>query len=248
MSLRPGPYRGQDKLPGWWTGLRGVPLMLLAIPFVPALFLALAGGHGRLIGGCVAGLAGIGLAVSRLARARRGDAKRAAVLLGVGTGLAAGFAGGTGPIGAVVLGLMAAGGARLLYGRVREVAPPPPPRPAPPPDTLDPFRARIGALQAGDRLLLPAADALRGLLDEIAQRPDAAGQGRRVLVMGVDGLERIGQRLAGGAVPPATLPVLVNDLARAARESAGDLRNAETEALDIQVKVLRERLNQEGLS
>ena len=248
MSPAQGPYRGFDKLPRWWTGLRGVPIALFALPFVPAFFLSLASGQGRLIGGCIAGIAGVASAMTHLARARRGDARRAGVVLGVGTGLAAGFAGGTGPIGAVVLGFMAWGGARLLYDGVTEMAPPPPP-PAPrPPDGLDPLRARIAALQAGDRLLLPAVEAMRGLLHELTLRPDAAGQARRVLVVGVDGLERIGQRLAQGATPPETLPVLVDDLARAARQSAEDLRGAETEALAIQVKVLQDRLHQEGIA
>ena len=248
MSAARGPYRGHDRLPRWWTGLRGVPIALFALPFVPAFFLALASGEGRLIGGCIAGLAGVGLAISRLARARRGDARRAAALLGTGVGLAAGFAGGTGAIGAVVLGFMAWGGARLLYEGVTEAAPPPAPRPAPPPGPLDPLRARIADLRAGDPRLLPAAEAMGGLLDELALRPDAAGQARRVLAVGVDGLERIGARLAQGATPPETLPVLVDDLARAARQSAEDLRGAETEALAIQVKVLQDRLHQEGIA
>jgi len=251
LSGRTGPYRGFDRLPRWWTGLRGVPLLLFAIPMVPAFFLALASGEGRLIGGTIAGLAGVGAAVSRLARARKGDAKRASVLLGVGTGLAAGFAAGTGPIGGVALGFMAYFGAGLLYRGVRETAPPPPPpRPAPPPppDMLDPLRARLSGLLSADIRLRPAATALRGLLDEMAIRPDAAGQARRVLVMGVDGLERIGTRLSGGAVAPETLPVLLEDLERAASRSAADLRRAETEDLDIQVKVMQDRLRQEGIT
>ncbi|WP_424138967.1 hypothetical protein [Roseomonas chloroacetimidivorans] len=251
MSTSRGPYRGFDKLPRWWTGLRGIPIALFALPFVPTFFLALASGEGRLIGGTIAGLAGVGLAMSRLARARRGDARRAGVLLGVGTGLAAGFAADTGAFGAVVLGAMAWGGARLLYEGVTEVAPPPPPpppRPAPPPDTLDPLRARLSALLFGDERLRPAATALRALLDELALRPDAAGQARRVLVIGVDGLERIGVRLSQGADPPETLPRLLDDLTRSARQSAEDLRAAETEALAIQVKVLQDRLHQEGIA
>ena len=248
MSTARGPYRGHDRLPRWWTGLRGVPIALFALPFVPAFFLALASGEGRLIGGCIAALAGVGLAMSRLARARRGDARRASALVGVGTGLAAGFAGGTGAIGAVVLGFMAWGGARLLYDGVTEAAPPPPPPPAPPPGPLDPLRARIAALRGSDPRLLPAAEAMGGLLDELALRPDAAGQARRVLAVGVDGLERIGARLSQGATPPESLPLLVDDLARAARQSAEDLRGAETEALAIQVKVLQDRLHQEGIA
>ena len=248
MSPAQAPYRGFDKLPRWWTGLRGVPIALFAIPFVPSFFLALASGEGRLVGGCIAGLAGVGAAMARLARARRGDARRAGVLLGVGVGLAAGFAANTGAVGAVVLGLMAWGGARLLYEGVTEAAPPPAPPPPPPPSPLDPLRARLGALRHGDARLLPAVEAMDGLLHELTLRPDAAGQARRVLVVGIDGLERIGARLAQGATPPETLPVLVTDLARAARQSAEDLRGAETEALAIQVKVLQDRLHQEGIA
>ncbi|MBP0446846.1 hypothetical protein J8J14_18890 [Roseomonas sp. SSH11] len=248
MSPAGNPYRGFDKLPRWWTGLRGVPIALFAIPLVPTFFLALASGEGDLIAGCIAGMAGVGSAMAHLARARRGDARRAGVMLGVGTGLAAGLAGGAGPVGAVALGFMAWGGARLLYDGVTEMAPPPPPPPPRPPDALDPLRARLASLQAGDQRLLAAVSAMGGLLEEIALRPDAAGQARRVLVVGVDGLERISQRLAQGATPPETLPVLVDDLARAARQSAEDLRGAETEALAIQVKVLQDRLHQEGIA
>ncbi|MBP0492262.1 hypothetical protein [Roseomonas indoligenes] len=251
MSQPRRPYQGFDRLPGWWTGLRGVPIAVFAVPFMPSFFLALASGEGRLVGGTIAGLAGVGMAMSRLARARRGDARRAGAVLGVGTGLAAGFAAGTGPVGAVALGLMAWAGARLLYEGVTEAAPPPAPPPLPvpqPPDTLEPLRARLAGLLFGDYRLRPAATALRGLLDELAQRPDAAGQARRVLVVGVDGLERIGVRLAQGADPPETLPTLLDDLTRVASQSAADLRSAETEALAIQVKVLQDRLHQEGIS
>jgi len=245
---RPGPYRGFDRLPGWWTGLRGLPIAVFAVPLVPAFFLSLAVGEGELVGGTIAGLAGVGLAMSRLARARRGDARRAGALLGVGMGLAAGFAGDTGAVGAVVLGLMAWGGARLLYDGVTERAPPPAPIPPPPPGPLDPLRARLDGLRAGDQRLLPAVAAMEGLLGELSLRPDAAGQARRVLVVGVDGLERISASLAQGATPPGTLPVLVEDLSRVATQSAEELRNAETEALAIQVKVLQDRLHKEGIA
>jgi hypothetical protein len=241
------PYRGGDKLPTWWTALRGVPIAAMALPFIPSLMLALAGGNGRLIGGCLAGIAGVVAAMARLRRARRHDARQAGVLLGVGTGLAAAFAGGTGPIGGVVLGLMAWGGARLLYDGVVEMAPPAPP-PPPHADGLDPVRARLAALLSGDPRLLPAATAMRGLLDEITLRPAEGTQARRVLMMGVDGLERIAARLARGAAPPETLPALVDDLARAARDAGHGLRATETEALDIQVKVLQDRLRQEGIA
>ncbi len=251
----------------WWAGLRAVPLAFLAVPFVPALFLALAGGHGRLIGGCVAGIAGVVLATARLRRARRRDNRAAAALLGVGTGLAAGFAGGTGPIGGVVLGLMAFAGARFLYaGRgeatsfaeewgtfrdrfrsrlsVRPAAPAEPPPTAAP--TRDPTRDRLVALRFADARLLGAVEALDRLHSEVAAHPRQGMEARRVLLLGVDGLERIAGRLGGGVAPPANLPDTLDDLAKAADGAAHGLRAAETEALEIQVKVLRDRLHEEG--
>ncbi|WP_426957581.1 hypothetical protein [Muricoccus radiodurans] len=244
MSAR--PYRGADRLPGWWTGLRGVPLVALAVPFLPALMLALAGGQSRLIGGCVAGIAGVAVAFRYLQKSRRKAARKAAIALGVGTGLAAGLAGGAGPLGGVVLGLMAWGGARLLYDGIWEQAPPPPPPPPRPRDGLETYRDRLAALRGGDRRLLPAVTALDGLLGELAARPGVAESQRRLMVVGLDGLERIGLRLAQGAEPPATLVPLVEDLARSAREASHELRATETEALEIQVKVLQDRLRQEG--
>ncbi len=44
------------------------------------------------------------------------------------------------------------------------------------------------------------------------------------------------------------MPRLLDDLTRVADQSAADLRAAETEALAIQVKVLQDRLHQEGIS
>jgi hypothetical protein len=44
---------------------------------------------------------------------------------------------------------------------------------------------------------------------------------------------------------PPTLPSLLTDLAASARKLRSELRVAESEALDIQVKVLAERLRQE---
>ncbi|WP_376090992.1 hypothetical protein ACE7GA_20910 [Roseomonas sp. CCTCC AB2023176] len=230
----------------WWAGLRAIPLVVFAVPFVPALFLALAGGHRPLIAGSVAGLAGIVAAMALLRRAQRGDARRASVLLGVGTGLAAGFAGGTGGLGGAVLGLMAWGGAKLLYEGVTEVEPAPPPAPAVPPPPEDPLRGRVAALRFADSRLLPAVDALDRLRVEVAARPERGVEARRVLVLGLDGLERIAGRLRVGIEPPGNLDAALDDLARAADTAAHGLRAADTEALEIQVKVLRDRLREGG--
>jgi hypothetical protein len=62
----------------------------------------------------------------------------------------------------------------------------------------------------------------------------------------LDGLDRIRERLEAGAEPPPGLPRLIEDLTSAAEDLRGRIRAEETAALDIQVKVLSERLRQEG--
>ncbi|MFT8244545.1 hypothetical protein [Roseomonas sp. BN140053] len=225
---------------------RGLPLLLLASPLLPALLIGLADGQQRTILGTVFGLAGTGAAVALLRRNKRGDRRRAAALLGVGVGLAANFAAGTGPLGGVVLGLAAGFGARFAYAKLRE----PPPEPVPPrvDPALDPFNARLRALDGADRRLTGAVAALRELLGEMTLRPNQAGTVRGVLVVGLDGLERIAQRLERGAAPTEGLDGAVGDVERAARDAAARLRAVETEALDVQVNVLRQRLREEGMA
>ena len=111
------------------------------------------------------------------------------------------------------------------------------------------FARRIAALQASEPRFRPAILALDSLLSEVARRPALAiGEARTVLVVGLDGLERVGERLARGAETHAALPDAVADVERAASGAAARLRGAETEALDIQLRVLRERLKEEGLA
>ena len=229
--------------------LRGLALPIFALPFLPALFLALASGQSRTITGTIAGLAGVGAAVYLLRRGLRGDARRAAFTIGLGVALAANMAAGTGPVGALVLALAAFVGARWCYGTLPEAAPPPAP-PAPPPGdpTMDGFASRLAALAAGDARLGQAVAALRELLAEMRRRPERAGQVRGLLVVGLDGLERIAQRLARGAAPPSGLGEAVDDVGRAARDATEKLRAQETEALEVQVNVLRQRLREEGVA
>jgi hypothetical protein len=87
---------------------------------------------------------------------------------------------------------------------------------------------------------------MAGELDDLAEKPERIGEARRFLAVHLDGLDRIRERLEAGAEPPGTLPKLLEDLTSAADELRDRLRAEETAALDIQVKVLSERLRQEG--
>jgi len=53
-------------------------------------------------------------------------------------------------------------------------------------------------------------------------------------------------RLEAGAEPPLSLAPLLEGIANAADEWRARMRAAETEALDIQVKVMAERLREGG--
>jgi hypothetical protein len=53
-------------------------------------------------------------------------------------------------------------------------------------------------------------------------------------------------RLEAGAEPPASLAPLLDGIVNAADEWRARMRAAETEALDIQVKVMAERLREGG--
>jgi hypothetical protein len=138
-------------------------------------------------------------------------------------------------------------GTRLLYVEappavIEPLVPPPPP----PPDLLAAPRARLVALAAADQQLRPAVFALRELLAELELRPAGMGEARRFLNLQLEGLERIDDTLGRGAEPPAGLGLLVEDMARGSVQLRDRLRAAETEALEIQVKVLADRLRQEG--
>jgi hypothetical protein len=125
---------------------------------------------------------------------------------------------------------------------VQEVAPPPPP---PPPGPLDEARARLAKVMRQPRLV-GAAGAMAGVLDDLSARPERLTEARRFLTVHLDGLDRIAERLEAGAEPPPGLPRLLEDLESAAEELRRKLREQESAALDIQVKVLSDRLRAEG--
>lgn len=234
-------------------GVRGLTLPLFSLPLAFDVPLEIASGDTAGLIGALLGLGLPWLAASRLRRGRRGDTNAAAVVMGVATGLAAGLAAGTGAPIAVLLGGGAWLGTRLLYdGAVAEVEPPaPPPPPAEEPEPIAAARERLARVSAAatrlaDPRLQGVAGAMAGVLDDLSARPERLPQARRFLNVHLDGLERISTRLEAGAAAPEGLPRLLDELDRTARDLRERLRQEETEALEVQVKVLADRLRQEG--
>ncbi|MBC9207582.1 hypothetical protein IBL26_12120 [Roseomonas aerophila] len=223
--------------------MRGAWLLLLALPLGPALLFNLIGGTPRSVTGMVLGLGGLALAVRSL---RRGKSRQAAALVGVATGLLALMAAHVPAVGAVVFGAMAWFGMSLLY----EGAPAPEPEPVPArPDALAAPRARLAALVTrGPARLRPAVFSLQELLAEMERQPEPTPEARRFLNIQIEGLERISTRLSAGAEPPVALETLLEDMTRGSTSLRERLRAQESEALDIQIKVLSDRLRQEGFA
>ena len=204
------------------------------------------GGSPRLVGT----LLGLGLSWYAASLMAQGKRRAGARLFGVAAGLSAGLAAGISPPIAVALGFGAWFGARLLTEDLPEAAPPPEPE-IRAPHALEAPRAqlsRIAGAAPGLPLggqLLEAAGAMQAVIEELEARPARLHEARRFLAVHLDGLSRIVDRLEAGAAPPATLPSLLTELTRSAENLRGELRVAESEALDVQVKVLAERLRQE---
>lgn len=229
---------------GWRVWL--LPLFFWPLAFdVPVEIIR--GGGTRLVGA----LLGLGLAWYAAALMAQGRRRNGAKLFGVAAGLTAGLAAGISPPIAVGLGFGAWFGARLLTADLPEAAPPPPPPEPARPDPLDGPRAQLSRIAAAaprlplGTLLLGAAGAMQGVVEELEARPARLHEARRFLAVHLDGLSRIVDRLEAGAAPPETLPSLLTDLTASARKLRSELRVAESEALEIQVKVLAERLRQE---
>jgi hypothetical protein len=238
-----------------WIGLRtrtrGFGLPFFASPLIPAALFGAIGGDERIVLGSALGFGLSVLAARVLRRGRKGDADWAAWIMAVGTGLAGWLAAGLGPIFPFVLAAGAFFGTRMSFQALPETAPPPPPVPPAPPGPIELARARLARIEdSATRLNEPrvmgVAQAMEGVLDDLAERPDRLPQARRFLSVHLDGLERITERLEGGAAPPERLPALLEDLTRTAGELRERLRREETEALDIQVKVMSDRLREEG--
>ncbi len=248
-----------DRALGAWvdvrTRWRGLALPVFTSPLLGAALFAAIGGDERIVAGSALGF-GLSLVAARVVRrGRKGDANRAGWIMAVGTGLAANMAAGMGGIMPFIMAGGALFGTRLMYQALPEVAPPPPPEPPPPPPAppgpIEQSRARLAriedvATRLADPKLRGVADAMEGVLDDLTAYPDRLPQARRFLAVHLDGLERITARLEAGAAPPEGLPNLLDELTRTAGELRQRLTHEETEALEIQVKVLSDRLREEG--
>jgi hypothetical protein len=233
---------------------RGLLLPVYAIWLAPAALIYLLANDSQGVIGCLLGMLVTWLASKRLRRGRQGDARAAAWLMAVGTFLAAQMAA---RMSIPLPFIMAAGalfGTRLLYAEIPEAAPPPPPPPAPPPPSLiEEARARLERITSSarwlqDQRLLDVVNAMGAVLDDLTARPERLPMARRFLAVHLDGLERIAERLQAGASPPVSLGSLLDDLTRAANDLREKVRREESEALEIQVKVLSDRLRQEGFA
>ncbi len=236
---------------GWRTRTRGFGLPFFASPLIPAALLGALGGDERIVLGSALGFGLSVLAARVLNRGRKGDADRAAAIMAAGTGLAAWLAAGMGVVFPFVLATGAFFGTRMAFQSLPETAPPPPPVPSAPPGPIELARERVArlegtAMRLNEPRVMGVAQAMRGVLDDLSERPERLPQARRFLSVHLDGLERITERLEGGAAPPERLPALLEDLSRTAGELRERLRREETEALDIQVKVMSDRLREEG--
>ena len=240
---------------GRFRGLRVWFMVAFAWPLLFKLPIAILLGQGRGLLGAALGLGLLVLAALRMQGGRAGDTRRGAIMIGVAAGLIAGLSANLFPPVAVLLAFGAWAGARLLSDDIVEEVPPPEPEPVVIPTALEEAQSRIAALRGrlthGAALPLAAqigtaATALDGLLREIASRPDHIPEARRFLSMQLDGLNRVMQRLERGAEPPATLAPLLDGITVASDDWRQRHRAAESAALDIQVKVMGDRLREDG--
>ena len=231
------------------TFWRGWLPPLMALPLVPAMLVNLFAGREVALLGCALGAALPLLASWLLRRGRKGDAARAALAMGGAAAITGLLGAEAGPVAALLLGLGAWGGTHLLYMGMEESLPVP--QPPPMPEPLRDARLRLSGLirrlpALPEPRLMPVAAAIDGVLDDLERRPDRFAQVRDILALHLDGLERIVSRLEAGATPPPGLPALLADVEAGARGLRERLREEESVALEVQVKVLGDRLRQEG--
>ncbi len=272
---RPGLSLPWPSLPQGWSNAvnragrragtkRAWLLPLATLPLLPAALFALVSGQGAALGGLV-GAAAIAWAAGRvLARGGRRSARRAAVLMGVAAGLAALIAAKLGWPGALVMAFLAWAGTRLLLDGVgaaedaaeeaeAEAARTLAARAADDsvPALLRDAEARLARIDTAgrslrDSRLLAASQAMHAVVADLVARPERLPAARRFLTVQLEGLERVAAGLAAGATPPPGLPLLLDDMRRAADALRVDMRRAVDEELDIQVRVLSARLREEG--
>lgn len=226
-------------------------LPFTVLPLLPATFVNLFAGREWALLGCLLGIALPMGATWLMRRGRAGDAQLAAAAMGIAAAVVAFLGAEAGPVAALLLGAGAWGGTQLLYTGVTETAErAPPPEPLPP-GPLDDARTRIVAVietarRVPEPRLVPVAVAIGAVLDEFERRPERLEEARRFLGVNLDGLERIAARLSAGAEVPPGLPTLLREMEESARDLRTRLREQESAALAVQVKVLGEKLRQAG--
>lgn len=226
-------------------------LPFTVLPLLPATMVNLFAGREWALLGCVLGIALPMGATWLMRRGRAGDAQLAAAAMGAAAAVVAFLGAEAGPVAAILLGAGAWGGTSLLYTGIVEAPAPTPPAEPPPPGPLDDARARLLAVietarRIGEPRLVPVAVAIGAVLDDFEARPERLAEARRFLGVNLDGLERITSRLAAGAETPPGLSALLREMEGAARDLRNRLREQESAALAVQVKVLGDRLRQEG--
>ncbi len=226
-------------------------LPFTVLPLLPATLVNLFAGREWALLGCVLGIALPMGATWLMRRGRAGDSTLAAIAMGAAAALVAFLGAEAGPVAALLLGVGAWGGTRLLYSGIAEAPAPAPPVAPPPPGPLDDARARlVRVIETGRRIgearLIPVAVAIGAVLDEFERRPERLEEARRFLGVNLDGLERIAARLSAGAEIPPGLPTLLREMEDAARDLRNRLREQESAALAVQVKVLGEKLRAAG--
>jgi hypothetical protein len=256
-------------------GQRGWGLFLLSAPLAATAVIGLAAGNLAVLGGAAGAWA---LIVTGTIWARRGFAAEAegrvpprgfrarlAAMVGVGTGLAAGLAAGHNPIVAVLFGLGAAAGVRLLYGP--DQAPPPALEPEKPlagdAAVLAAARARIGRLEEAARVvpqrdfaeaIARIAALARRIADEAEADPSDLRRARRYLTLYLEGAETVANRYVethrGQAAPALeeNFRTLLADLEAGFSAQLAQLRESDVRALDIDIAVLQQRLREEGMT
>ncbi len=226
-------------------------LPFTVLPLLPATLVNLFAGREWALLGCVLGIALPMGATWLMRRGRAGDATLAAIAMGAAAALVAFLGAEAGPVAALLLGAGAWGGTRLLYTGIVEVPAALPPAAPPAPGPLDDARARlVRVMETGRQIaeprLIPVAVAIGAVLDEFERRPERLEEARRFLGVNLDGLERIAARLSAGAEVPPGLPGLLRDMEESARDLRNRLREQESVALAVQVKVLGEKLRAAG--
>lgn len=256
-------------------GQRGWLLFLLSLPLLATAVIGLAAGDLGLLGGAGGAWA---LIIAGAIGARRGFAAEAegrapprrfrrdlAALVGAGTGLAAHFAAGHNPAIAVLFGIGAAAGVRLLYGP--DPVPPAPPEAAKPLEgdaaVIAEARARIAALEAAAaavpqrefaEAIARIAALARRIVAEAEQDPEDLRRSRRFLAVYLKGAVTVADRYVEthrGLDAPAleeNFRTLLADLERGFGQQLAQLKESDVRALDVDIAVLQQRLREEGMA